>query len=62
MRHPRIAQPPSLHCLWARKVVAQEPVRQLSWGPAFVAQALAPLRLRLVRAGSAVAWEQWLLA
>ncbi len=62
MRHPRIAQPPSLHCLWARKVVDLEPVRQLSWEPAFVAQALAPLRLRLVRADSAVAWEQWLLA
>jgi len=62
MRHPRIAQPLELHCLWARKVVALEPVRQLSWESAFVAQELAPLRLRLVRAGSAVAWEQWLLA
>jgi hypothetical protein len=60
MRHPRIAQLLELHCLW--KVVALEPVRQLSWEPAFLAQGLAPLRLRLVRAGSAVAWEQWLLA
>jgi len=62
MRHPRIAQPLELHCLWARKVVALEPVRQLSWEPAFLAQGLAPLRLRLVRAGSAVAWAQRLLA
>jgi hypothetical protein len=62
MRHPRIAQPLELRCLWARKVVALEPVRWLLWEPAFVARGLATLRLRLVRAGSAVAWAQQLLA
>ena len=51
MSHPRIARPPALHCLWARKVVALELVRQLSWEPAFAAQGLVQLASQLVRAG-----------